>query len=99
MHYSPTKKEKELFRAILALKDEKEAAKFFRDLLTISEIKEFANRFQIAKRVFKGEPYAKIAKDLGVSTTTVSRVAFWLKQGMGGYRLVLERISRNRQFR
>jgi uncharacterized protein YerC len=30
---------------------------------------------------------------LNMSTTTVARVAYWLKHGEGGYRLVLKRIG------
>ena len=93
MEKYPDQKTKELLEAILKLKNKDEASKFFRDLLTIAEIAEFANRFQMAKMIKKGIPYAKIAKNLKVSTTTVSRVAHWLKNGRGGYKLILERIS------
>jgi len=90
----PDKKTKELFEAILKLKNKDEAAKFFRDLLTIAEIKEFSNRWQAAKLLSKGLPYAEVAERLKMSTTTVSRVAHWLFRGRGGYKLILKRISK-----
>lgn len=90
----PDKKTSELFKVILSLQTTKEAASFFRDLLTISEIKEFANRFQAAKLLYQGRPIAKVAQKLKMSTTTVSRVAHWLKRGMGGYQLVLDRLKK-----
>jgi uncharacterized protein YerC len=41
----------------------------------------------------QGAPYTRIAADLQASTTTVTRVAHWLKHGEGGYRLVLDRME------
>ncbi|MDP2736520.1 MAG: YerC/YecD family TrpR-related protein [bacterium] len=85
------KKTDELFRVIISLKTVKEAEAFFRDLCTIEEIKEMSERWQIAKMVNKNIPYRKIAEKLNVSTTTVARVALWLNNGAGGYRLILNR--------
>jgi TrpR-related protein YerC/YecD len=85
------KKTDELFQAVISLKTVKEAESFFRDLCTIEEIKEMSERWQIAKIVDKGLPYREIAKKLDVSTTTVARVALWLNNGAGGYRLMLGR--------
>ena len=82
----------DLYQAILKLKTPTEVAAFWRDLLTLKEIKTFAKRWEMAKLLYQGIPYAAIAKKLSVSTTTVTRVAFWLKHGKGGYRLVLSRI-------
>lgn len=89
----PDKKASELFEAILKLKDEKEAAKFFRDLLTLPEIEKFANRWQAARFLSQGQPYAKVAEKTKMSTTTVSRVSHWLNRGMGGYRLIISRLK------
>jgi TrpR-related protein YerC/YecD len=88
----PTKEDQELFAAILSLKNPKEAANFFRDLLTVAEIKEFANRWQMVKLLHSGTSYAKIAKKIQVSTTTVTRVAHWLKNGFGGYATIATRL-------
>ncbi|MBI4064859.1 helix-turn-helix domain-containing protein [Candidatus Gottesmanbacteria bacterium] len=88
----PTKEMKELFSAILAIESIDEATTFFRDLLTVSEIKEFANRWQAVKLLTQGKSYADIAEKLGMSTATVTRVAHWLKNGMGGYQLIVNRV-------
>lgn len=88
----PTKQMTELFKAIVSIRDETEAANFFRDLLTIAEISEFANRWQMVKLLTEGKSYVEIAKTLNVSTTTVTRVAHWLHHGMGGYNSVAERV-------
>jgi len=79
-----------LHKAILSLKTESEVAAFLRDLLTLQEIKTVSKRFQMAILLHQGVPYAKVAKKLKVSTTTVTRTAHWLKHGKGGYRLVLK---------
>ena len=89
----PDKDTKELFKAILSLKNEKEAAVFFRDLLTLGEIKDFAERFKMARLLVQGLSYAEVAKQTHSSTTTVSRVAHWLFHGRGGYRLIINRLK------
>jgi len=83
-----------LFEAILKLKSVPECEDFFRDLLTLGEIKEFANRFKVAKMLAQTKkPYWQIAKEAKTTTATVTRVAHWLKQGMGGYQLILNRLK------
>jgi TrpR-related protein YerC/YecD len=89
----PSPEMKELFEAILKLKTRDEAARFFRDLLTVAELSEFANRWQMVKHLVEGKlSYAEIAKKLNTSTTTVTRVSHWLHHGMGGYKTVAERV-------
>lgn len=92
-HY-PTKKHLELYKAILKVKNLKEAIDFFRDLLTISEIEEFSKRWQIAKLLFQGHSYVEVANETGASTTTVARVAKWLFEGKDGYQTILHRLRR-----
>ncbi len=89
--YKPkNEKEKFLTKAFLKLKSEQEVANFLRDLLTIKEIEEFANRLDMARLLNQGMSYKAIAKKLKVSTTTVTRVAHWLFRGCGGYEKVLK---------
>jgi len=83
-------REKNLIKAFLKLKNEKDVANFLRDLLTLAEIEEFANRLEVARLLSKGLSYQKIAKETGVSTATVTRVAYWLFRGCGGYKKVLK---------
>ncbi len=93
----PTSEMVALFNAIQEIRSDEEAANFFRDLLTIAELKEFANRWQMVKRLVRGESYLKIARDLHVSTTTVGRVAHWLNNGSGGYKAVASRLFDTRK--
>lgn len=93
----PTKQDKELILAISTLKDPREVAGFLRDILTSAEIGEFSRRFQIAKLLWTTTlPYLDIAEKVGVSTTTVTRVAQWLyKESYQGYFKVLTRLYGN----
>jgi len=83
----------DLYRAVLSLESLAEEKRFFRDLLTETEIDELAERWKAARLLAKGVPYTKIIEETGLSSTTVARVAKWLKKGTGGYRLVLHRIG------
>jgi len=84
----------DLFAAILTLESEDEAGRFFRDLCTLSELQAMAHRWEVVKLLDRGLPYQEISAETGGSTTTVTRVAHWLRHGEGGYRLALERRNR-----
>lgn len=81
-----------LMDAILALNTKEESKKFFRDLLTEAELIEFGKRWQVANMLDNNIPYSKIEKETGLSSTTIARVAAWLKNGMGGYKLIIARL-------
>jgi TrpR-related protein YerC/YecD len=83
----------DLFRAILSLKDAEEAQRFFRDLLTEKEIKEFSNRWKVARMLDKGFKYDDIENRVHMSSTTIARIHHWLQAGMGGYRIAIQRIK------
>jgi len=80
-----------LYKAFLSLRDAKECAAFLRDLCTVSEIEAMSERFAVAKLISANIPYRDISTQTGVSTTTITRVAYWLRHGMGGYTSVLSR--------
>ena len=82
-----------LLKAVLSLDSLPEARSFFRDLCTIDELKERGERLEIAKLLDRKLTYREIASELEVSTTTVSRVATWLNNGAGGYRIVLDKTA------
>ncbi len=83
-------------RAILKLRNITEAKNFFRDLMTVPEIKSFAGRWESARMLDEGVSYKEIEKETGISSATIARVSQWLNYGMGGYRLVLDRIKRKK---
>jgi len=79
--------------AILRLKTLNECKKFFRDIATLDELRDFSDRWKVAQMIDKGIPYRTIAKETGVSTATITRVAHWLKHGEGGYKLMCKRLK------
>jgi TrpR-related protein YerC/YecD len=86
-----TRETRELFDAILALETMEEAEQLFRDLCTLREIEAMTHRWQVARLVAEGLPYHEVSRRTGASTTTVTRVAYWLRHGEGGYSLAIER--------
>ena len=84
----------QLCTAISSLRNENEAAAFLRDLCTLAEIEAMAHRWQVGRLLDEGLPYLEISKRTHASTTTVTRVAHWLRHGEGGYKLVLDRQRR-----
>ena len=86
----------DLFATIASLKTPEEAQAFLRDLCTRAELDAMAHRWQVAQLLEEGLPYLEVARRAHASTTTVTRVAQWLRNGEGGYRLALSRRQRRR---
>ena len=84
-----------LFRAMLTLETVEECEVFFRDLCTLSELHALTERWQVVLRLQEGLPYRTIAEQTGVSTATITRVAYWLQHGKGGYQQALDRLGEN----
>ena len=87
---------KELYRAIACLQNEEEIAAFMDDICTVNELKAMQQRLQVAALLNKGEQYSRIVQDTGASTATISRVNRCLLYGSDGYRIVLDRLSKEK---
>lgn len=85
----------ELCDALLALKSRSEAEAFLADICTPAEVRALAERWQIAQLLDGGEmSYREVAEAAGASTTTVTRVARFLREmPFNGYRRVLDRLK------
>lgn len=81
----------DLFEAVESLESQGDVERFLRDLCTLSELEAMAHRWEVVKLLDQGLPYQEIARRTGASTTTVTRVAHWLRYGEGGYRTALDR--------
>ncbi len=88
--------EKKLFEAILCIESVDECKRFFDDLCTPSELEEFSSRWLIARLLKEKKPYRQIASETGVSTTTVGRVARYLRHGSDGYNVILGRLDKRK---
>lgn len=81
----------DLLDAIVALPDRAAAARFLRDLCTLRELHDMAQRWQVVQLLDLGRSYTEISRETGASTATVTRIAQWLHHGTGGYREALDR--------
>ncbi len=70
-----------LISLILTIKDKSLLEDFLRGILTQKELEEIQLRLEIVKKLIKGEPQHKIAKELGVGVATVTRGSKELKLG------------------
>ena len=82
-----------LLDAILRLETTDEAARFFRDLCTINELRDMGQRWAVVRLLDAGLHYAEISRTTGASTATITRIASWLNHGEGGYRAMLDRVG------
>ena len=84
----------DLAAAIAAIDNPVEARAFLGDLCTPAEIHALGERWYVARLLDQGDKtYREIHDATGVSTTTVVRVARFLRQeANGGYRRVLDRL-------
>jgi TrpR-related protein YerC/YecD len=84
----------DLCRALLAPGDEDEMRRLLVDLCTPAEIRTLAERWHVARLLDETDlSYREIQEATGVSTTTVVRVARFLRQEPHhGYRLALDSV-------
>ncbi len=82
-----------LFEAILSLRDSEECYRFFEDLMTIKELQDISQRWQVAMMLDSGKTYNEIAALTKASAATISRVNKCLGYGAEGYTTVLARLK------
>jgi TrpR-related protein YerC/YecD len=82
-----------LVEAILRLDSRDAAERFLRDLCTLGELHDMAQRWAVVRMLDAGLHYADISKRTGASTATITRIASWLNHGEGGYRAMLDRFK------
>jgi TrpR-related protein YerC/YecD len=80
-----------LLDALLQVETRDEAAAFLRDLCTLGELRDLAQRWAVVRLLDGGLHYSEISRRTGASTATITRIASWLNHGEGGYRLLLDR--------
>lgn len=62
--------------------------------MTEQEIETFASRLYAAEHLLKDDmSYRDISKETGISTTTITRINYWLEHGMGAFEVVLNRLN------
>lgn len=83
-----------LFEAVLTLETVDDCYKFFDDLCTSIELKSFAQRLEVAKKLNQHRVYNSIVSETGASTATISRVNRSLRDGNDGYNIVFDRLKK-----
>jgi TrpR-related protein YerC/YecD len=86
-----------LAQALCALRTSDEARALLADLCTPAEVHSLAERWHVARLLDAGElTYREIHDATGVSTTTIVRVARFLRQEDNrGYQILLDRTKEN----
>jgi TrpR-related protein YerC/YecD len=82
----------DLLEAVVRLESPEEARAFFRDLCTLGELHDMAQRWAVVRLLDEGMHYLEISQRTGASTATITRIAQWLHHGEGGYRAALDRL-------
>lgn len=82
-----------LLAAFGTLTTDDERYAFLLDVATIREIKDLAQRLEVARMLDAGEHYTRIQEVTGASSTTISRVNRSLNYGAEGYRIALDRLG------
>ena len=85
-----------LFDAVLTLKNREDCYRFFEDLCTINEIHAIAQRMEVAKLLSEKKTYNEIESITNASTATISRINKCLVYGAGGYRIVIDRLNKEK---
>lgn len=85
---------KDLAKAISILNNPHDIAGFLRDLCTLEELEEMSNRWQVVLLLSQGKTFREITKITGLSSTTITRINFWLERGEGGYKTALEKLHK-----
>ena len=67
---------------------------FLIDILTPAEFEAMALRWQIVKRLNKGETHREIAGELGLGISTVTRGSRELRNKNGGFTIVLNKLGK-----
>ena len=85
---------KELVQVFSRVGAIEEMAEFLMDILTPAEFEAMALRWQIVKRLNKGETHRDVAGDLGIGISTVNRGSRELRNKNGGFMIMLKKLGK-----
>ncbi len=86
-------KSPDLLKVFMSFKNEDELKAFFRDLMSERDLREFAMRWEVAKKLDAGETYEQIQEKSGEAMATIAKISRWLKEGTGGYKMMIDRMK------
>lgn len=85
---------KDLYKLFASVENEREAEKLLRDILTPQELASVAERWQLIQKLAADEPQRKIAQELNVSISKITRGSRMLKFGGGGFKYFLKKMGK-----
>jgi TrpR-related protein YerC/YecD len=80
-----------LFSAFIEVEGLDEIKEFLNDLCSVDELKEFANRWNVAKLLNDKISYTQITEQTGMSSTTIARISKCLNRENSGYKTILNK--------
>ena len=87
-------KSPDLLDVFMSFKNKDELKAFFRDLMSERDLREFAMRWEVAKKLDAGVSMSEIQDEYKQSYTTITKINRWLKEGCGGYKMMIERFKK-----
>ncbi len=83
-----------LTRVLASCRDPKELENLLREVWTPGELRDAAQRVEVAAQLLEGSTYETIAQLTGASTATISRVRRSIERGEGTLERSLMRVGR-----
>ena len=75
-------------------KDQNFITEFLKDILTPAEFDDISLRWQVVKKLSKGETHREVANELKLGVGTVNRGARELRNKKGGFTLMLKKLGK-----
>ncbi len=92
-----SKNDLNLSTILAKINDRRVMLNFLKDITTPKELDALQQRLEVAVLLAQEIPYTEISKKTGASTTTITRVARFLKdEKFGGYRWVLKNLLKKK---
>jgi len=84
---------KNLVKAFISLKDEKESKLFLSDLLTPQEVEDLSRRFEAARLLQSGMSFNQVRKEMKMSPVTMTKIYRGWKKGRG-YKMIIKKLHK-----
>ena len=83
-----------LCEALISIKTKEDCYDFLEDVCTIKEVLDMSQRLSVAMLLSQKVSYSEINEKTGASSATICRVSKCYEYGNGGYKKIIERISK-----
>lgn len=84
----------DLYKLFSSAESIKEVEKLLKDILTPQELECLSERWQLIQELHLGKPQRKIAAELGISISKITRGSHMLQHGTGGFQYFLNKLQK-----